>query len=73
MSILLGLLGDFWPYIAGAAGIIAVYVTGRRDGGKKAKSKMKEADHANAAEIRDRVDRGRDERVRELDGQGYRD
>lgn len=39
MSIFTALLGEFWPYIAGAAGLVAVWLSGRRSGGQREKLK----------------------------------
>lgn len=63
MSIITSLLGDFWPYIAGAvafvAGIVATYLKGRRDANMKRRAQDAErrvktikevAEHAKDAE-----------------------
>jgi hypothetical protein len=44
-----------------------------RQGEKRAEDKAKEADHENANEIRNRVERDLPQRVRELDDAGFRD
>ena len=36
---LLGLLGDFWPYIAGALAVAGTWLAGRRSGDKRAQAK----------------------------------
>jgi len=45
----------------------------RRKGKKEVLREAQEADHENASEINDRVERHLDQRVREMDGRGYRD
>jgi hypothetical protein len=44
-----------------------------RKGRKEEEAAAKERDRVNAENIRNRVARDRDQRVRELDGRGYRD
>lgn len=51
----------------------AVFTAGKREGRRNERHKAKEADHENAADIRDRVDRNLDQRLREMDGRGFRD
>lgn len=50
------LLGEFWPYIAGAVGLLSVFLFGRSGGKKSAELKMKRKDGGNARNIRKRVD-----------------
>ncbi len=50
------ILGEFWPYIAGAIGVTLVFLFGRSNGKKTERLKMERADSQNASEIRERVD-----------------
>lgn len=74
---LVAFLSDLWPYIAAAGAAIALWlgnnVRQRAKGRKGAETKAEEADHENAANIRNRVDRNLDDRVRKHDGAGWRD
>ena len=71
------ILGDFLPIIllvmGGIGAIFGYGVVKKKQGRKKAEQKMKEADHADAAKIRDNVERNLDKRVRKLDDAGFRD
>lgn len=64
-----------WLYAALAfLGVLgAAWVAGKREGRRDERHEAQEADYENAADIRDRIDRNRDQRVRELDDAGYRD
>ena len=73
LDILLGLGLEFWPYIAGAIGVIAVFFGGKRSGQKKEQYKQKERDYEHANEIRDRVRNDTGDVVRKFDDAGYRD
>jgi hypothetical protein len=46
---------------------------GKREGRTDARRQAQEDDYENAVDIRDRVDRDLDQRVRDFDGRGYRD
>jgi len=66
------LLGDVWPYIASAVGIIAAfvgaYVKGRKDASDKAAREAAEkraSDLATAKEIRDEIDNDSSDDVRD--------
>lgn len=50
------ILGELWPYIAGAIGIASVFLFGRSNGKKTERLKMERADSQNASKIRERVD-----------------
>ena len=52
----MSLLAEFWPYLAGAAGIVSVFLFGRTNGKKTEQLKMERADRKNATEIKERVD-----------------
>ena len=73
----MGILADFLPIIGIALAAIAAWFVNnkvqQRKGAKKNAQKAKEADHEHADEIRDNVERNLDERVRDLDGAGFRD
>lgn len=76
---MLGLLDTGSLTVAlGAIGAVIVgwfiaYIKGRGDGKSSANQDAMENDYENADAIRDRVDRDRAKRVRELDDAGYRD
>lgn len=57
------------------AAFLGVWIAGRREGRSLARSEALEEDYENAQDIRNRVERGLDERLREQDdaGVGYRD
>lgn len=71
------LLGPVIPYIIGALAFVAALwgwgKSKKEEGRRTERQEAQEADYENAADIRDRVDRNRDQRVRELDDAGYRD
>jgi len=71
------LFSDLLPYlVAAVAALAAVLGYGARQkavGRKDAETKAKEADHENATDIRDRVERDLPERVHDLDDAGFRD
>jgi len=77
MTFLFDLLSPFFGYIAVAiAALVAWWGNGKlkeRKGRKEEEAAAKERDRVNAENIRNRVTRDRDQRVRELDGRGYRD
>lgn len=58
------ILGEFWPYIAGAIGAVSVFLFGRSNGKKTERLKMERADSQNASKIRGRVD----DTLRKYDG-----
>jgi hypothetical protein len=60
IDLLFPVLRDFWPYIAGAFGILVAYFTGRSN----AKKDSKIDDMENALDIRRRAD----EALRNFDG-----
>lgn len=59
--------------LAAAGFVLAAWMGGKRAGRIKERQKAQEDDYENAADIRDRVDRNLDQRVREMDGRGFRD
>ena len=59
--------------VAGAAVVLGVWTAGNRQGRSDARREAIEDDFENAADIRDRVERDLDKRVREFDGRGFRD
>lgn len=62
--------------IAMAGFVVAFLAYGKsqqRKGKKEVLREVQEADHENAAEINDRVERDLPDRVSEMDGRGYRD
>ena len=59
--------------VAGAAVVLGVWGAGKRQGRSDARREAIEDDFENAADIRDRVERDLDKRVREFDGRGFRD
>ena len=70
------LFGDLWPYLIAAVTILAGLYGAKKKSEchKQAETKAKEADYENAADIRDRVEHGPDERMREAhDDAGWRD
>lgn len=67
------LIGDFWPYIAAAVGVILTTLGAYRKGRGDEKRNQKIEDHERAGEIRDRVRNDPDQRVREYDDAGWRD
>lgn len=66
-----------WPYIAGAGvalAALAAIVTKSRSAGRKAeRTAAKDADYETADDLRRHVDRNLDDRVRQMEGRGYRD
>lgn len=64
-----------WLIAAGAALVAALglFLAGKREGRRDGRRQAQEDDYENAADIRDRVSRNLDQRVREMDGRGYRD
>lgn len=75
--IIADLIAPLLPWIIGAFGILAAVVSawfgGQARGKDKANSDAKDEDYENADDIRRRVSTDRAKRVRELDGQGWRD
>ena len=77
MTILSALIGDLWPYIAGAfafiAGIVGVYLKGRgdanakRDLGNAKKAEKSTKDMNNVDTMRDADDADRIERLRRFE------
>lgn len=63
------ILGFLARFLRPLIGPVAAYFKGRAD----AKRRDKLDDYENAEAIRDRVERDRAQRVRELDGTGWRD
>ena len=70
MSDLITILGVIG---AAAVGFIGLLFKWKSDGRKEAFREAKEADYEAAADLRDTVDRNLDDRVRKMDGRGYRD
>ena len=70
---LASLLADLWPYIMGAVGFGAAIFTAFRNGKKTQRLKSQLEDHENAEDIRRRVTDDRDDRVRRMEGRGFRD
>lgn len=72
-------LSRSWAGLAMAAGLLAttlLYAFGsskKREGREEERNKAKDLDNEMADEIRDRVERDLDDRVREFDGAGFRD
>lgn len=62
-----------WKPVAALLAILGIYLAGRKDARQTAKSDAYEDDHEHAADIRKRVRDDRVERLRELDGSGWRD
>lgn len=71
------IVAQIWPYLLGAlalvAGLLGYGSRERSKGRAQERIDAKEADYEAAAEIRDRVERDLDERVRSLDDAGWRD
>lgn len=55
------------------AGLFGLRFKWKSDAKKEAITKAKEADYEAAADLRDNVDRNLVDRVREMEGRGYRD
>ena len=62
-----------WKPVAALLAILGIYLAGRKDARQEAKSDAYEDDHEHAADIRKRVRDDRVERLRKLDGSGWRD
>lgn len=75
MGWLLGTRVGRWLAVIGAAlvALAGAVLMGRREGRKDARQKAKDEDHESAADIRGNVRRNLDDRVREMDGRGFRD
>ena len=77
MSFILELLGGFLPHIVGGVVLIAGFFLNnkhqRNKGKKQERQKAKEADHANAKAIRDRVGDNLADKLRDFDDAGFRD
>ena len=54
-------------------GLFGLRASAKRAGRMEQEAKAKEKDHADADALRRTVDRNLDQRVREMDGRGYRD
>ncbi len=71
------LTGEPGGWIAGALAALVtlagVYLRGRASGTTAQKLRDKEKDVEKAERLRRTVDRGLDQRMREMDGRGYRD
>jgi hypothetical protein len=72
-----GLFSDIWPILIAAGGAIVAFLgygaRQRSKGRREQDRKHKEADHEKAANIRNLVERERDQRLRDHDGDGWRD
>ncbi|GAB5434803.1 MAG: hypothetical protein EpisKO_41730 [Epibacterium sp.] len=68
-----------WAYLIGAIAVlftVAISMWGRAketEGRREERAQAKERDHEKAEGIRSRVERDLDDRVRDLDGAGWRD
>ena len=62
-----------WKPVAALLAVLGIYLAGRKDARQTAKSDAYEDDHEHAADIRKRVRDDRVERLRKLDGSGWRD
>lgn len=62
-----------WKPCAALLAVLGIYLAGRKDARQTAKSDAYEDDHEHAADIRKRVRDDRVERLRKLDGSGWRD
>ena len=62
-----------WKPVAALLAVLGIYLAGRKDARQTAKSDAYEDDHEHAADIRKRVRDDRVERLRKLDGAGWRD
>jgi len=76
MTIIMALLGDAIPYIAGAVALLGAWFGNsalqRRKGRKAAIDEAEEADNEHAANIRNRVDNA-DDVLHKYDDAGFRD
>jgi len=72
-EILLAIAGVIGLLIGGLAGRLVGKSQGKREGRNDAINEMQEADHERATDIRNRVERDLPDRVREMDGRGFRD
>ncbi len=59
--------------LVAVAGVLTFGALKRREGAQAARADAKDKDYEHAQDIRDRVVDDRAQRVRELDGRGYRD
>ncbi|KIC39349.1 hypothetical protein [Leisingera sp. ANG-M7] len=73
----MGILNRIWGYLAAAGALLSGLVlwgqSKKKQGRDETYIEMRAKDHENADQIRDRVDRNLDERVRKLDDAGWRD
>ncbi len=67
------ILRAVWKPVAAILALLGIYLAGRRGASQRAKSDAYEDDHEHAADIRKRVRDDRIERLRKLDGSGWRD
>ena len=71
------LLAEFWGYLVGAGVLVAALLgLGRSkkvEGKREERAEAKERDHEKAAEIRNRVERDLDQRLRDHNDSGWRD
>lgn len=72
-EILLAIAGLVGLVIGGLTGRLVGKSQGKREGRNDAINEMQEADHERATDIRNRVERDLPDRVREMDGRGFRD
>lgn len=72
-EILLAIAGAVVFLIGAITGRIVGKSQGKREGRNDAINDMQEADHERALDIRNRVERDLPDRVREMDGRGFRD
>ncbi len=73
MLLLRKLGGWLYAALAGVGALLGMWWLGKHEGRRTERQEAREADYENAADIRDRVDHNRDQRLRELDDAGYRD
>ncbi|MEL8056272.1 MAG: hypothetical protein AAGK66_08965 [Pseudomonadota bacterium] len=69
----LGLLTGLWGYLAVAAGAVVTVALAWLSGRKNGKNRQQLKDYENAADIRNRVERELPDRVRDMEGRGFRD
>lgn len=73
LDAVLGVLTGLWGYLAVAAGAVVTVALAWFSGRKSGRNKQQLEDHENAADIRNRVERELPDRVRDMEGRGFRD